>query len=77
MTNENAIITNSLSDSLRNIAAGIDKFNIGVSFPEPDGAFADEQPFVDEAIEAIEHGGQIESATLSSLVQYIADMMEK
>ena len=77
MTDVNATIISSTVDSLRNISAAIDKFDIGVSFPEPDGAFADECPFVDEAIEAIEHGGQIEAACLSSLVQYIADMMEK
>jgi hypothetical protein len=68
---KNEVITNSLCDILRDVATSIDEFNIGVQFVKNDC------PFVDKASEAIEHGGQIEAICLSSLVHYIADMMEQ
>ena len=68
---KNEIITNSLCDILREVAASIDDFGIDVRFVRNDC------PFTDKACEAIEHGGQIKAIDLSALIQHVADAMEK
>ena len=73
---KNAETANDLVNKLRNISKVIERHGITVRFPEPDGEFADECPFVDKACEAIEHGGTLDATSLASLVYYIADMME-
>ena len=73
---KNAETTNDLVNELRNISKAIERHGLAVRFPEPDGEFADECPFVDKACEAIEHGGMLDATSLASLVYYIADMME-
>ena len=73
---KNAETTNDLVNELRNISKAIEQHDITVRFPEPDGEFVDECPFVDKACETIEHGGMLDATSLASLVYYIADMME-
>lgn len=61
---------------LRHVAESIEQRGEAVLFPSPDGELANDCPFVDRACEAIEHGGEMDAASLASLVHYIADMME-
>ena len=56
---------------LRRLSREIDDSGKGVLFVENDC------PFVDRACEAIEHGGDLDATSLSSLVHYVADMMEE
>jgi hypothetical protein len=55
---------------LRAISKAIEDYGHEVLFVENDC------PFVDRAIEAIEHGGTLDATSLASLIYYIADMME-
>ena len=57
--------------ALRGISGAIQDSGKGVLFVQNDC------PFVDRACEAIEHGGNLDATSLSSLVHYIADMMEE
>ncbi len=61
---------------LRRAAEAVRQQDIAVMMPEPDPNLPDECPFVDEACEKIEHGGKLGATGLSSLISYIADMME-
>ena len=62
---------NEIVAELRRLSREIENGNHGVLFVENDC------PFVDRACEAIEHGGRLDATSLSSLVYYIADMMEE
>ena len=55
---------------LREAANTVSERNISVLFVE------NECPFVDAACEKIERGGTLDATSLSSLIYYIADMME-
>ena len=57
-------------DLLRRASKVVDARKISVLFVK------NECPFVDEACEKIEHGGTLDATCLSSLIHYIADMME-
>ena len=62
---------NEIVAALRGISDAIQDSGHEVLFVE------NECPFVDRACEAIEHGGRLDATSLSSLVHYIADMMEE
>ena len=62
---------NEIVAELRRLSREIEAGNYGVLFVENDC------PFVDRACEAIEHGGRLDATSLSSLVHYVADMMEE
>ena len=62
---------NEIVAELRRLSREIDGSGKGVLFVENDC------PFVDRACEAIEHGGRLDATSLSSLVHYIADMIEE
>jgi hypothetical protein len=64
-------------NQLRNIAETIEREKISVRLPSPQGTLADENPFVDAACEAIEHGGDLDPTHLASLLHYLADMLEE
>jgi hypothetical protein len=57
-------------DLLRRAANAVSEQNRSVLFVE------NECPFVDAACEKIERGGTLDATSLSSLIYYIADMME-
>ena len=67
-------MTNEIVETLKQAAKDIRKYDIGAIFPDVD--CPNELPFVDKAVEAIEHGGKIEAIHLASMVQYVAEMME-
>ena len=69
--------TNDLVDAMRDLAQAVERHGPAVQFPAPEGDFADEDPFVDAACEAIERGGLATAASIAALVYYIADMMEE
>jgi hypothetical protein len=71
------VMTKTIVNQLRNIAETIEREKISVRLPSPQGTLADENPFVDAACETIEHGGDLESASLASLIHYLADMLEE
>jgi len=62
---------NEIVAALRGISDAIEDGKHEVLFVENDC------PFVDRACEAIEQGGRLDATGLSSLVHYIADMMEE
>ena len=62
---------NELVAMLRDVSKHIEDGDHEVLFVENDC------PFIDRACEAIEHGGHLDATSLSSLVHYIADMMEE
>jgi len=72
-----AKIIEELVSRLRAISKDIENHGISVSFPAPETELAADCPFVDKACESIEHGGTLDARSLSSLIHYLADMMEE
>ena len=65
-----------IPEMLRMIAVIIDREIEEVRMPYID-SLPDEEPFVDAACEAIEHGGPVSGDEIATLLYYIADAVEK
>ena len=65
-----------IPEMLRMIAVIIDREIEEIQMPHID-SLPDEEPFVDAACEAIEHGGPASGDEIATLLYYIADAIEK